>query len=245
MRKPTLSLVGAITILLTGVPHVGARTFTSTDGVTIEAEVLSITGDNVVIKRVDSKIFNIPIAKFCEEDRKYFDEWSKQEAENKIPKLDVAVSSGRKKSSDPNGDYDDRKGSFQMSVTIENDERTFDLKGATAAVVSLGLSSQYRDEYAVFEKEIFKIDIPAGKTFKWEGKEVNYRYDDNPPVLSGHQYYGYVMVVKNSTGKTILVKSSNKKFEKNAEAVLNLNKKDQVNEELEKISRSGVYFGFD
>ncbi len=47
-------------------------------GFTVEAEIISMTDDNVELKRADGKVIKVPFDKFSESDRKYIEEWRKK-----------------------------------------------------------------------------------------------------------------------------------------------------------------------
>ena len=66
----------------------------STDGKSIQAEILAVRGNDVVIKR-GTKQFTVPRNRFNDATRQVFDAWLKNELENKIPKLAVEINSGK------------------------------------------------------------------------------------------------------------------------------------------------------
>jgi hypothetical protein len=48
-----------------------ARTWTGQNGSTVEAEFVSVSGEQVELKKEDGKTVNVPIGKLCAEDRQY------------------------------------------------------------------------------------------------------------------------------------------------------------------------------
>lgn len=64
------------------------RTFTSTDGQTIEASVVNYDPNNgkVVIRRVDNHKFTVPYDRFSKEDQAYLDDW-REEYDRSFAKL--------------------------------------------------------------------------------------------------------------------------------------------------------------
>ncbi len=64
--------------------HLEARTWTSLDGKTIEAEFVKVDKANVTLKRSDGKSFTLPVNKLSEKDNKYItEELVKNAAEKK------------------------------------------------------------------------------------------------------------------------------------------------------------------
>ena len=67
------------------------RRFTSADGKTISAQILSAEGRNVSIRRVDGEEFTVPVTMFVEADQVYIAEWR---AENGAPSASPSTSPG-------------------------------------------------------------------------------------------------------------------------------------------------------
>ncbi|MCB1232065.1 MAG: hypothetical protein KDN19_17485, partial [Verrucomicrobiae bacterium] len=107
-------LVILVTLNLFDASNATARTFTSSDGRTLEAEIATVQGDDVVLK-VGIKAYTVPISRLSEADQKFIQEWKKERKKNLIPDLEVEISSGSNKSSDRKGDFDDREGSFDFT----------------------------------------------------------------------------------------------------------------------------------
>jgi len=62
-------------LLLAATPLLEARTFTSSNGKKLEAEVLSATESKVELKVVNGKTYNVPLSKISKEDRDYVAQW--------------------------------------------------------------------------------------------------------------------------------------------------------------------------
>lgn len=60
--------------------HAESRTFTDNFGRTITAEILSVDGDQVRIRREDGQVFNLSISKLTEADQKFISNWSAAKA---------------------------------------------------------------------------------------------------------------------------------------------------------------------
>lgn len=196
-----------------------AREFTSVDGKKINAEVLSIRGDQVVLK-MGTKQYTLATSKFSKEDNEYFEEWKANEAKNRIPDLEVKINSGKSDRSDRNDSFDDRKGSFEFSVEILNEEQGFDLEDAVAELIVIGEDAADRRMFCIMQKNDFKISVLEGETFAWKGSPMHYSFDDSEPSRWGQQYHGFVFQIKNSSGKVIFTKTMPKKFEGSEDTIL-------------------------
>lgn len=218
-----------------------AREFTSTDGRKLNGEVLALKGDNVVLK-VGTRNYTIPRDRFIEADQKYFEEWAANEAKNKVPDLEVVVSTGKSDRRDRNDSYDDRKGSFQLKVIVENEEQNFDVKGAKARLVVFGEACDDKNTFLVMQDNQFAVNVPAGKTTEWEGKKVSYEFDDNYPALWGHKYDGYALEIKNATGKIIFQKTVPTKFEKTIDKLVTLKTGQAFDKDLQNVRRGSTIY---
>jgi len=212
------------------------RKFTSTEGKHIEGEIIAATEDSVVIK-VGTKNFTVPVSRLVEADREYIEKWRVEEEQNRIPKLDVKVNPGVNNHRDKAGDFDDRAGSFDFSISIENRERGYDLEDASGKLVVLGRSVVDGDVYNVMQSVGMNFSIAEGKTEEWQGEEVRFEYDDNGTVQSGYKYYAYLFELKNSSGTVIYQKASLKKFDSKIAAGMTLSVGDYTGPSLQKNNR--------
>ncbi len=73
MRHSLSLLIGLL--LIAAVSHIEARTFTSTNGKKLEAELLSATESMAELKVVNGKTYKVPLKKLSKEDREYIAEW--------------------------------------------------------------------------------------------------------------------------------------------------------------------------
>lgn len=227
------------------IPGAGfSREFISSDGAKMEGEIVTVSGSDVIILRSDNRRFTIPIDKFSAEDQTYIKEWAVKEAANKIPKLEVAVNTGKGRRTDRADGFDDRTGLIHFSIVIENEERDYDLLNAKAGLVVFGQDCQYRDEYVVFQKAYFPVNVKEGESQEWTGEEMSYPYDDREPAVWGHEYYGYTLVIQNEQGKVIFTKSLPKKFEGKEEAALQLERRTVCDDNMKKKTNAmgSVYF---
>lgn len=208
-------------VLLPGGLKAEPREFHSTDGKSITAEVLAIRGADVVLS-ISGREFTVPVNRLSEADQKYLEEWKKKDLENHVPKLRVDVNTGKSDRRDKADAFDDRTGSFQFTVKVTNQEIDFDLQGAKGELVVIGEDAENRDKYGIMQKSSFPVSAEPGKTFEWKGEAVHYRFDDRPPAYWGSSYGGYILRIKNATGKVIYQNAIPQSFEKHIDKILGM-----------------------
>jgi len=76
--------------------HAEMHTFTDTQGRSLKAELISVDGDKVTIKREDGQTFTLSLASLSTDDRQFIAEWAKQQAAL-IPagSFDLQISRGK------------------------------------------------------------------------------------------------------------------------------------------------------
>lgn len=100
MKTPASQLfpLSALVAVLAAAPFARAETFTLTDkqGRSLTAEVLSVSGDQVKIKRDDGQQFTLSMASLASDDQKKLRDWAKAEASKPLPpgSLQVELSRG-------------------------------------------------------------------------------------------------------------------------------------------------------
>lgn len=89
-----------LSLLLTtaaGLVHAEVQTLTDKQGRSLKADVISVNGDQVKIKRDDGQVFNLSLANLADEDQKQLKEWAAKEASKSLPPgaLQVDLSRGK------------------------------------------------------------------------------------------------------------------------------------------------------
>ena len=98
------------------------RTLTDKQGRSIKAEIVSVDGDKVTIKREDGQTFSLSLETLSDDDRQFLKEWAKKQA-SLIPSgtIDLQVSRGKfattEKETNGHTAYEDKWG---YSVTLKN-----------------------------------------------------------------------------------------------------------------------------
>jgi len=201
--------------------RVVAREFTSVDGKKMEASIVTIRGNDVVIKR-GTKQYTVAMSRFSKADLDYMEEWKQREAENLIPKLKVEINSRKSDRSDRKDYFDDRKGSFQISIRISNEELSYSMEDCTASLAVIGEDCENPKKDGIMQKTSFNINLKSGKTSSWQGAPMFYKFDNRPPAYWGTKYCGYVFQIKNAKGKVIYETATPKKFEYKINKILKL-----------------------
>lgn len=220
------------------VPVADGREFKSTDGKVINADIVNVRGTDVVLSMA-GKSFTVPISRFSAADQEYIAQWKAQAAENHVPRLRVEVNSGKSDRSDKADCFDDRKGSFEFTIKVKNEEIDFDLKGAKAYLSVIGEDAENKGRFGVMQKSSFEVSVTPGGTFEWRGDKVSYKFDDSPPSYWGVSYAGYVLQIKNAKGKVIFENAIPQAFEKKVEDVLKFGVSDAFDRDAK--ARGKVY----
>jgi len=210
-----------------------ARIFTSTDGKKLEGEVIKVQDKEVVIK-VGTQNFTVPKDRFIQDDQTYFVAWAKKAAAERIPKVDVHVSSGVNRK-DKGSYWKHIDESVDFKVKIESRENQYNIAKAKGTLVVFAENCEDGDEYKVIQKTSINIDIEARQTFIWQAKEVKYDYYDDSDYRKGFKYYGYVLQLKNSAGKVFFSKAMPKKFEAVVNEAIKLKNNAQVDRTMAKL----------
>lgn len=218
-----------------------ARQFTSSDGKTLDGTIVKVTGESVILK-IGGKNYTVPISRFVEADRTYIAEWKTKADQQKIPKLDIKINPGSNNRRDRDDGYDDRKGSFNFSIKLENRERGYDLKDAAGTLIVLGEDCDEDDSYAVMQLATMKFNAAEGMTADWTGAEVKFEFDDSEPSKWGYKYYSYIFILKNSSGTMIYKKTSQKKFGYVIDEALKLKHRDVVDRTLKKTGTTSTSY---
>ncbi len=239
MKSLSYPLLGLLILAGLTLPTQG-RQFTSNDGRTLEADVVSVTKESAIIKR-GARQFTLPLTSLSKADQEYLAAWREEALKNKIPKIEVAINTGKSNRADRNDGYDDRLGSFKFSIAIENEEMHYSLENGKAVLVVVGESCEGKDRYCVMQKTDFKVALEDGGTFEWQGDEVAYKFDDREPSTWGYQYYGYLFQLQNSAGKVIFQKVLPSKLEHGVDKILALKNRAAFDKSFKSTGTASIY----
>lgn len=202
------------------------RTFTSAEGVTIEAELLSVDPrERATIRRADGRLFrDVPIDFFSDADRKYIRKWQsdKQKAldtANITPDSRVRISVATSRDRDLNnyGDIDDQIIQYKPRLSFLNEEMQKTFTGVNGTLVFIGEHVLDGSVNGALYREDFKVNIPPKKKIEWDGIPFVTKYD---PDWGGFKYEGYLLVVRDQKGEVVQIKASKSAWEQNYKKIL-------------------------
>ncbi|MEM9018551.1 MAG: SHD1 domain-containing protein [Verrucomicrobiota bacterium] len=188
-----------------------ARSFKSTSGQTIEAEILSVSGDMVTLTRSDGKTFNVPADRFSLDDQQYIKKWQEENKgkvpahlKDKLPRMTMRISTGKTSKDDDQiaGYIDERKQKVQLSATMENNDAIYPISGAKLTMMVFGESPETGDKAVVYWQEFKDIELPLNEVRSWEGKGFELWYDDRG-AMYGYKYEGYLAFLEDPEGKIL------------------------------------------
>ncbi|MEM8955743.1 MAG: hypothetical protein AAGD22_16435 [Verrucomicrobiota bacterium] len=179
------------------------REFTGTTGQTMTAQLVSVSGDQVTLKRENGTTVTTKTTVFSKADQEYIENWHEDRQKSFVPRLSFEVNSGKsnREADDLGGDY--WRQTFEFVVSITNDERNFDIENGKGSLIVIGKHVAESDNLEVINRQDFDLNIPAGQTLTFRAKEFESTYIDIDYARSGHKYNGYILIVQNPDGKVI------------------------------------------
>ncbi|HSI62217.1 MAG TPA: hypothetical protein VLE43_03840 [Candidatus Saccharimonadia bacterium] len=216
-----------------------SRTFIDQNGRSLEGELVSASGDMVTIKRgSDGLVFTVKAANFSKADQDYFVSkggsapapatassagTTKPVAASAAggPPMRIEAKVYPNKSDRPTNYYfDERTARVGFKVDIKNGEQQRTVNGK-ATMMAFAKNLEDSQQFKVISREEFDVTLEPLKTMSHETKEVKLTYD-NIAYKYGFKYSGYLLVVKDQTGKVISAVGSSATIEKAADALLKL-----------------------
>ncbi|MCB1208022.1 MAG: hypothetical protein KDK97_01785 [Verrucomicrobiales bacterium] len=229
-------LVALLCTIAAETVQAAGHTYTTLRGVVVEADSAVISGDQVILRRMDGKFFTVPLVQLNPEDQAFAKTHREGLVEEtpaipsaastatpaptpvvpttapSVPtdqpwRLEIRTNSG--KSSRVSKNYsDDRVVKSQYSIDITNREVSRNLDGATATLVVFGRSVVDNKEYKVLYRDEWPVTIEAHKSQRLEGKEFQTVYDDANTFRQGYRLHGFVLAIRDASGNTIATDAS-------------------------------------
>lgn len=220
------------------------RTFIDQNGRSLQGELVTANGDMVTIKRSgDGLVFTVKAANFSKADQDYFVSKGAVVKQTPAATANVRPASASAPSTAPstagppmrieakvypaksdrptNNYYDERTARVGFKVDIKNGEQQRPFNGGKAVMMAFAKNLQDSQESKVISREEFEVTLEPLKMLSHDTKEVKVSYD-NIYYKYGYKYSGYLLVVKDQTGKTVAVVGSSGTIEKSAEDLLKL-----------------------
>ncbi|MEM0965162.1 MAG: hypothetical protein AAGJ81_03285 [Verrucomicrobiota bacterium] len=222
---------------------------TSLDGTVIRAQILAVSDYGVTIQVENGRLFeDVPFSRFSKETMRLIEDWKENErlsvdqAEiNSGSKLKIKVQRGRDDEMNRYGDIDDRVVEVQSTVIIENDdiEKTYTDVDGTFVLIAQGVAID-EGKYAVILRQDFKVSISPKDEARWTSKKVNFIYD---PDYGGIEYEGYLVVLRDRSGRIVLARSSRSPWEKDPGPLLEAKVKQGYDRDFTQKTRFAVKYG--
>ena len=215
------------------------RTFTSKDGVTIEAAILEVSVSNkVTLKRSDGHVFkDVPLDFFSIKDQTYIYDWKKMNAE-KLDDADITADTrmrlivllGKDNVEDDEGN---KFQVFNPKVSFFNEDYKKSFQDIEASLILIGRHSQKTKYYSVIHRNNFTVNVRKREKIDWHGKKFTLPQNEKKKSFD---YEGYVVVVWNKEGEVVLSKASKNTWDRVIPAITEartgtLYEKDFVTEE--------------
>lgn len=236
------------------------RTFIDQNGRSLDGELVSASGDMVTIKRTsDGLVFTVKAANFSKADQDYFvskgavvkqtpaataisSTASTSASSTAGPPMRIEAKVYPAKSDRPtNNYYDERTARVGFKVDIKNGEQQRAFSGGKAVMMAFAKNLQDNQESKVVSKEEFEVSLEPLKTLSHDTKEVKISYD-NIYYKYGYKYSGYLLVVKDQTGKTVAIVGSSSTIEKSADDLLKLGDNDLFDKNNKKTGNNPSQF---
>ena len=224
------------------------RPFSSSDGMTIEAELVEASEEKVTIRRRDGMLFkDVPLSRFSDADRQYVSRWLEKQKElegtpdiSADSKVRLYVLRGRDDDKNDYNDIDDRVISFEPGVAIQSEEKDENYLNVSGTLIIVGKGVINDDVYTILDTQNFSIDILTRQKATWKGSSFECRYD---PDYGGFEYGGYLLVLRNRAGEIVQTKASKTSWSDHPERILDAKKFVGFNSQFSKTVKLHTTFG--
>ncbi len=214
-------------LMTTSLAHAETRVFVSLAGTLLEAEIVSVAGDNVTLKRLnDGQPLTINRNTLCKEDVAYITRWEAEQgapapapAPGTPPPTPPAATAGGpfqkyrfEVQSQPSRNNQAPLGSlenvFEVSYTftIANKEVARDLAGGKAVIYTLGRSAVKASDVLVLQKVELEVAVRAQDRTTLTTPAIQLVSSQEPRY--GVRSMGYVLFILDAQGNVLQAESS-------------------------------------
>lgn len=216
-------LRSSLLLLLLLVSAAQARVFVSLAGTLLEAEITSISGDGVTLRRANDQTLVVSRKTLCKEDNAFITRWIEQNPEKALApaatattgttaapqKYSLACQVLPSKSNRGPADGGERTVEISYSFVLNNREVTRDLQNARGLVIVLGKNAaESSGDLIVLQKEEFDVAIRAQSKMTHSTAPVRLTYSQGVGSAYGVKTQGYVLILRDSAGNTLFVEAS-------------------------------------
>jgi len=217
-QMPILLL--AAVLACAGASRAETRFFVSTAGSLLEAEIVSVAGETVVLrKKDDGKEIPVPKATLCKVDHAYIDAWVAEHPDQMKssatppPAAASATAAGTKKfgfttmvrsKKSTNGFADGGYKSIDLSYgySIQSREVTREISGAKAVIFTFAKEAGTGDGDQLYVMQRVEQELNLKPQAKLENAtpEVRLQYYQGTNYRNGAKEYGYMLIITDSAG---------------------------------------------
>ena len=214
-----LAVISSLCALALLTPHSVARTFTNTEGKSIEAQIVSATDKDVTLKLPSGKTSTVLLSNLSHADQDHVKSW----IEEKVPDVRVTpnfVRSNRdtNKELDEGGGFrkrfdDKERGGRQvqvleLNVELETWDKARGVEGQLRYIL-VGRSLETRGQYKILAVQTEDFNLPPGGDTTVEFTKVENFYEDGQNRGRGARCVGYVLyATRKSDGREIHASAS-------------------------------------
>jgi hypothetical protein len=201
-----------------------SRVFVSLAGTLLEAEIVSVAGDNISLKRIsDGQTLVVNRKTLCKEDNSYIANWQVDHpdqvsatasppagtASASTPKFSLACDVQTSKSNRGPPDGGQRTIEIGYTFNLNNREVQRDLAGAKCLVVTLARDAAGRDgDLIVLQKVEFDVAIRSQAKSVHTTERVLLSYTQGPSERVGVLNHGYIVFILDAAGNVLLSRSN-------------------------------------
>lgn len=214
------------------------RVFVSLAGTLLEAQITSVSGDNVTLKRKsDDQTLVVSRKTLCKEDNAYIQRWTDQNPDKvtasapsptaaspaPVQKFSLSCQTLPSKSNRGPPDGGERVIELSYNFNIHNREVSRDLQNARGMAITLGKdTSASGNDTIVLQKEIFDVNVRAQSKIVHSTNPVRLTYGQGIGPSYGVKNDGYVLIIQDGAGNILFTEASpdaNAKFTKEIIAI--------------------------
>ncbi|MBK8091766.1 MAG: hypothetical protein IPK32_07235 [Verrucomicrobiaceae bacterium] len=230
------------------------RFFVSTAGSLLEAEIIAVAADAVMLrKKDDGKEIRVPRNTLCKEDHAYIDAWAAAHPETATaaPAATAPTAAGTKKFSlttlvrskkSTRGFADGGYRSIDISYgySIQNREVTRHIRDAKATILTFAkeASNDQGTHLYVTQKIEHELNLTPQAKMENATPDVRLSYYEGGAYRSGAKEYGYMLIITDSAGEIQRVDANPDTLSKYAKEALTLTAPSVVSREFRIINTS-------
>ena len=205
-----------------------ARTFTNSEGKSIEAEIIRADSTNVTLRLENKHTATVKIATLSEEDQAFVASWLAEQ----LPRLRITPNMVRSSKSSANQSFVQN---LQLSVELKNEDNAKGLEESTMKYILVGRSLSNRSHYKILlvQEENFVVPASGRHTVRFR-KAVN-NYYESSYSKSGYKCFGYVLYAsRKKDNREVYTYGSTTQLREAIYTIISLESGDLVDENYQK-----------